>query len=40
MILLLQRGLSLRAVARDAEAALAEQTKIKAGTNLPASEAS
>jgi hypothetical protein len=40
MILLLQRGLSLRAVARDAEAALAEQTKIKAGPNLPASEAS
>ena len=40
MILLLQRGLSLRAVARDAEAALAEQTKIKAGANLPASEAS
>jgi Lysylphosphatidylglycerol synthase TM region len=40
MILLLQRGLSLRAVARDAEAALAEQTKINAAANLPASEAS
>jgi hypothetical protein len=40
MILLLQRGLSLRAVARDAEAALAEQTRINAAANLPASEAS
>ncbi len=37
MILLLQRGLSLRAVARDAEAAMAE-TKVKTGSNLPASE--
>lgn len=35
MILLLQRGLSLRAVARDAEAALAEQAKIGVATNLP-----
>ena len=40
MILLLQRGLSLRAVARDAEAALAEQAKIAVATNLPASESS
>jgi hypothetical protein len=40
MILLLQRGLSLRAVARDAEAALAEQAKIGVATNLPASESS
>lgn len=40
MILLLQRGLSLRAVARDAEAALAEQAKIGVVTNLPASESS
>jgi len=37
MILLLQRGLSLRTVARDAEAALAEQ-KIQATANLPANE--
>jgi hypothetical protein len=40
MILLLQRGLSLRAVARDAEAALAEQAKVGVATNLPASESS
>jgi len=40
MILLLQRGLSLRAVARDAEAAVAEQTRINAAAKLPASEAS
>lgn len=39
MILLLQRGLSLRAVARDAEAALAEQ-KLQVTANLPASESS
>jgi hypothetical protein len=39
MILLLQRGLSLRAVARDAEAALAEQ-KLAVPANLPASESS
>ena len=38
MILLLQRGLSLRAVARDAEAAVAEQAKINAAANLPAGE--
>ncbi|HKP38228.1 MAG TPA: lysylphosphatidylglycerol synthase domain-containing protein [Pyrinomonadaceae bacterium] len=38
MILLLQRGLSLRAVARDAEAAVAEQATLKAAANLPASE--
>jgi Lysylphosphatidylglycerol synthase TM region len=40
MILLLQRGLSLRTVARDAEAALAEQAKVNAPTSLPASESS
>ena len=40
MILLLQRGLSLRAVARDAEAALAEEAKLRVPSNLPASESS
>jgi hypothetical protein len=40
MILLLQRGLSLRAVARDAEAALAEQARLRVPPNLPASESS
>ncbi len=40
MILLLQRGLSLRAVARDAEAAVAEQAGIKAAAKVPAREAS
>ncbi len=40
MILLLQRGLSLRAVARDAEAALAEEAKLKVASTLPASESS
>ena len=40
MILLLQRGLSLRAVTREAEAALAEQAKLKVGSNVPASESS
>lgn len=38
MILLLQRGLSLRAVARDAEAALAEEAKLRVASTLPASE--
>jgi hypothetical protein len=36
MILLLQRGLSLRAVARDAETALAEQTKLGVSSELSA----
>ena len=36
MILLLQRGLSLRAVARDAEAALAEEAKLGVSSELPA----
>jgi len=40
MILLLQRGFSLRTVARDAEAALAEQAKMNAPTSLPAGESS
>src|SRR5437588_9014214 len=40
MILLLQRGLSLRAITREAEAALAEQTKLKVESSLPASESS
>lgn len=40
MILLLQRGLSLRAVARDAEAALAEEAKLRVASTLPASESS
>jgi hypothetical protein len=40
MILLLQRGLSLRAVARDAERAVAEQAKMSVSENLPASESS
>jgi hypothetical protein len=35
MGLLLQRGLSLRAVARDAEAALAEQARATAVTGAP-----
>jgi hypothetical protein len=35
MGLLLQRGLSLRAVARDAEAALAEQARATAVTGVP-----
>jgi len=34
MILLLQRGLSLRSVARDAEAALAEEAKLRAPSEL------
>ncbi len=38
MALLLQRGLSLRAVARDAEAALAEQARETAVTPVPARE--
>lgn len=38
MALLLQRGLSLRAVARDAEAALAEQGREPAITSVPAKE--
>ena len=38
MILLLQRGLSLRAVARDAEAAMAEQAKLSAPAKVPAGE--
>ena len=40
MALLLQRGLSLRAVARDAEAALAEQARGPAHPSLPAKEIS
>ena len=36
MILLLQRGLSLRAVARDAEAALAEEAKLRVSSELSA----
>ena len=36
MILLLQRGLSLRAVARDAEAAVAEEAKLGVSSELPA----
>jgi hypothetical protein len=40
MILLLQRGLSLRAVARDAEAALAEEAKLRVAASVPASESS
>jgi len=36
MILLLQRGLSLRSVARDAEAALAEEAKLAAPSELSA----
>lgn len=40
MILLLQRGLSLRAVTREAEAALAEEAKLRVASTLPASESS
>jgi hypothetical protein len=40
MILLLQRGLSLRAVARDAESALAEENKLRVASRLPVSESS
>jgi hypothetical protein len=40
MALLLQRGLSLRAVARDAERALAEQTKGSTLATVPAKESS
>ena len=40
MLLLLQRGLSLRAVARDAEAALAEQVEVEVPANLHAGEPS
>src|SRR5207247_183525 len=40
IILLLQRGLSLRAVTRDAEAALAEQVQVEVPANLHASEPS
>ncbi|HZI49196.1 MAG TPA: hypothetical protein VFD75_15485, partial [Pyrinomonadaceae bacterium] len=36
MILLLQRGLSLRSVARDAEAALAEEAKVNVSSKLSA----
>ena len=36
MILLLQRGLSLRSVARDAEAAMAEETKLSVSSELSA----
>lgn len=38
MILLLQRGLSLRAIARDAEAALKEEANLQVPPNLSASE--
>lgn len=38
MILLLQRGLSLRAIARDAEAALQEETILRVPSDLSASE--
>jgi hypothetical protein len=38
MILLLQRGLSLRAIARDAEAALQEETNLRVSSGLSASE--
>jgi len=40
MILLLQRGLSLRTVARDAEAALAEKAKLGVSSELSAGESS
>jgi hypothetical protein len=40
MILLLQRGLSLRTVARDAEAALAEEAKLGVSSELSAGESS
>ena len=40
MILLLQRGLSLRTVARDAEAALAEEAKLRVSSELSAGESS
>src|SRR5256714_7459849 len=40
MILLLQRGLSLRAVTRDAEAALAEEARLRVACTVPASESS
>ena len=38
MILLLQRGLSLRAIARDAEQALAREAKLRVPSTLPAGE--